>query len=357
MRATIEKLLVSRSVSLYAALERLEETEEKILFVVDDSGNLYGTLTDGDVRRWILAKGSLDGEIADVCNARPKFVDEGYDLNVIKVTMLENNILCIPVLDAGRKIVELLFWEDVFGNKVPQPRKETLSVPVVIMAGGAGSRLDPFTRVLPKALVPLGAKTVIEIIIDSFLAHGVSAFYISVFNKSRIIKAYFDELSPHYTVSYLEEDKPLGTSGALRGLVGRVKGPLVVTNCDVLIKADYSKLIHFHRDNRNMLTLVASVRSYPIPYGICEIDSSGQLTRINEKPELRFLVNTGMYVVEEEALRLIPEGQLFHVTDLIAKLTERGDRVGVFPVGEKSWSDTGEWAEYKKTLSQFTLPD
>jgi NDP-sugar pyrophosphorylase family protein len=132
---------------------------------------------------------------------------------------------------------------------------------------------------------------------------------------------------------------------------------VIVTNCDALIKADYARLVRFHRDDRNKVTLVASVRSYPIPYGICEIDSTGRLTRINEKPEFKFLVNTGMYVVDEEALRLIPEDQVFHVTDLVALLTRRGERVGVFPVGEKSWSDTGEWAEYKKTLSQLTLTE
>jgi NDP-sugar pyrophosphorylase family protein len=223
------------------------------------------------------------------------------------------------------------------------------------MAGGKGTRLDPFTRVLPKPLIPLGEKTVIEHIIDSFLEFGVSKFYLSVNEKSKIIKSYFEELTPSYSMTYIEESKPLGTAGSLRYLYPELKDSLVVTNCDVIIKTDYAELVEFHERNANDITVVGSVKNFNIPYGICEIANGGTLVCIREKPEYNFLVNTGLYVLRSDALGLIPESELFHMTQLIERVRESGGKVAVFPVSDKAWIDTGQWAEYREALKQLQV--
>jgi dTDP-glucose pyrophosphorylase len=349
----IAPFLIDGQTTVLQAMRQLEDTAQKILFVVGADRALIGALTDGDIRRWILAGGGLEDGVDGVCNKEPFTVSPGYRLADVRSTMLDGTLGCVPVLDRRRRVADLLFWENVFRDgsehKPPQP----IDLPVVIMAGGKGTRLDPFTRVLPKPLIPLGDKTVIERIIDSFLRFGVDTFYLSVHAKSRIVKSYFEELQPPYTVKYVEESEPLGTAGALRYLQGAVQGSLIVTNCDIILDTDYAELVEFHELGANDITLVGSLRNFHIPYGICEIADGGELVRITEKPEYNFLVNTGMYVLRANALDLIPKDTFFHMTDLIDRVQVSGGRVAVYPVSDKAWLDTGEWAEYRKALRQF----
>ena len=349
----INTLMIRHGSRIKEALKQLEETERKTLFVIDDEGRLIGTLTDGDIRRWILAEGSLDGVVEDICNITPRVVAIDYDVEQVKLEMLENKIGCIPVVNANREIIEVLFWENLFGEGVARKQVKPIDLPVVIMAGGKGTRLDPFTKILPKPLIPLGDKTVIEIIIDSFVACGAGKFYISVNYKSKIIKSYFEELDPEYEIEYIYEEKPLGTAGSLRYLCGKIDTSLIITNCDVIIKADYHDIVEQHLSSGNDITLVASLKNYSIPYGVCEIVNGGTLNKIREKPEYNFLVNTGMYVLEPETLEFIPENEFFHITHLIEKVKAEGGKIGVYPISDKSWIDTGEWAEYKKALGHF----
>lgn len=353
MNANIEPLLIDRKIDLRRAMKQLEVTEKKILFVVADGFKLYGTLTDGDIRRWILNGGELKETIDNLCNPKPFFARKGYDLNQVKRDMILKSIFSVPIVDERDEIIDVLFWEKVFSEEPPQRAIPPVNVPVVIMAGGKGTRLDPFTKILPKPLIPIGEKTVIEVIIDAFREWGIGHFYVSVNHKSRIIKSYFEELNPPYTLEYIDEAIPLGTAGGLRKLIGRATGSFIVTNCDVIIKVDCRELIRFHASSGNDLTLVASLKNFHIPYGICEIQNGGTLARITEKPEYSFLINTGMYLLNPEVLQLIPPDEFFHMTHLIDRLRETGGKVGVFPIGEDSWLDTGEWAEYKKALKKF----
>lgn len=355
MNPNIAAFIVETDATIIQAMRQLEETAQKILFVVDRERRLIGSLTDGDIRRWILAEGGLQDSIGKVCNKSPYRVDPNYDLEQVRGVMVERNIGCVPVVDDRGQLVELLFWESVFKDSGKHKPIRPIHLPVVIMAGGKGTRLDPFTRILPKPLIPLGDKTVIEHIIDSFLKFGVSTFYLSVNHKSKIIKSYFEELHPPYTIEYIHEDRPLGTAGSLRYLRDQLAGSIIVTNCDILIEADYAELVEFHHKNHNDITIVGSLKNYHIPYGICEIVNGGTLARITEKPEYNFLVNTGMYVLRAETLRLIPEGEIFHMTHLIESVKEMGGKVAVFPVSDKAWLDTGEWAEYRKALKQLQV--
>ena len=235
----VKALLISRGAKVREALRQLEEAESKTLFVTSDDQTLYGTLTDGDVRRWILSGSDLDGLVDDVCNKRPYAVSADYDADVVRREMLQRNINCVPVVGTAGQIIDVLLWEKMFAEEVSEraPLK-SINVPVVIMAGGKGTRLAPFTSVLPKPLIPLGEKTVIETIVDGFRAYVVDTFYLSVNYKSKIIKSYFEELEPPYSVNYIYEDQPLGTAGSLYALAGKIASDIVLTNCDVIIHAD-----------------------------------------------------------------------------------------------------------------------
>jgi dTDP-glucose pyrophosphorylase/CBS domain-containing protein len=353
MNEHVKPFLVPQTHTIRQAMEQLEKTEEKIVFVVDDESRLIGSLTDGDIRRWILADGDLKAEVLRVCNCHPYVAEEGYAIEPIRADMLSGNLGCIPVVNPSREIVRLVFWKDLFQGEVAIKPKPRLNLPVVIMAGGRGTRLAPFTNVLPKPLIPVGDRTVIEIIIDQFLRYGIDQFHLSINYKSKILKSFFEELAPPYSVAYLEESQPLGTAGGLRALYSSSTEHLIVTNCDIVIQADIAELVSFHSDNNYDLTLVASLKEYNIPYGVCELEKGGSLARISEKPQYSFLVNTGMYVVRRDRLDLIPEGTRCDMTDFIERVKSAGGRIGVFPIGENAWVDTGEWTEYRKALDSL----
>ncbi|MGO8787561.1 MAG: sugar phosphate nucleotidyltransferase [Terriglobia bacterium] len=353
MNDSVKPFLVPQTNTIRQAMERLEKTEEKIVFVVDADSRLIGSLTDGDIRRWILSDGDLKAQVLHVCNPKPYVAEEGFATEKVRAEMLRDNLGCIPVVNPSREIVQLLFWKELFQGAVAMKPKRHLSLPVVIMAGGQGTRLAPFTNVLPKPLIPVGDRTIIEIIIDQFLPYGLDRFHLSVNYKSKILKSFFEELAPSYSVAYLEEKEPLGTAGCLRALYSPTPEHLIVTNCDIVIQADIAELVSFHKDKNYDLTLVASLKDYHIPYGVCELEKGGSLARINEKPQYSFLVNTGMYVVRRDRLDLIPAQTRCDMTDFIEQIKQAGGRVGVFPIGEKAWIDTGEWTEYRKALDSL----
>lgn len=349
----LDSLLIAEERNVLDALHQLEETQRKILYVTSEDRHLLGTLTDGDVRRWILGGGNLDGMVGDVCNRSPFSASRNQEISFIKNAMLERHITSVPVLDNEGNIVDVLFWDQLFKEEESLKRKKTLSLPVVVMAGGKGTRLAPFTNVLPKPLIPVGERTAIEVIIDSFTEYGIDEFYLSVNYKSKLIQAFFEELEPSYRLNYIFEDKPLGTGGSLYNLAGRLEGDLIVTNCDVIIKADYHALVEHHRHERNDITMVVSLRNYDIPYGICDIVDNGQLCGMREKPRYNFLVNTGLYVLKSSVLDEIPENQFYHLTELIESIRQQGGRVGVYPISDKAWLDTGEWQQYCDTMAQL----
>lgn len=351
---SVERFLVSQAHTVRQAMEQLEKTEEKIVFVVDGESRLIGSLTDGDIRRWILSDGDLKVPVFRVCNYSPYVAEESFDTEQIRAEMLHRNLNCVPIVSAHRKILRLVFWKELFQSEAAIQPKRQLSLPVVIMAGGKGTRLAPFTNVLPKPLIPIGDRTIIELIIDQFVAHGLGDFHLSLHYKSKILKSFFEELAPAYSVSYLEETEPRGTAGCLRAMYSETAGDLMVTNCDIVVQADLAELVSFHQQNKYDLTLVASLKDYHIPYGVCELEKGGSLARIKEKPQYSFLVNTGMYVVRRDRLDLIPETARCDMTDFIEQLKLAGGHIGVFPIGGNAWIDTGEWTEYRKALDNFS---
>ena len=222
------------------------------------------------------------------------------------------------------------------------------------MAGGKGTRMKPFTNILPKPLIPVGDKSMLEVIMDEYNLYFQSKFHISVNYKANLIKAYLEDFVVMYDISYVYEQIPLGTGGALKYLEGKIKRPFFVSNCDILIKANYTDIYNDHLIKNNDITIVASLIHYKVPYGVCEIENGGELKGMVEKPEYDFLVNAGMYILNPDILKLIPENEFYNITDLIDSVKSSGGKVGVFPVSENSYSDSGQWEEYRNMLNALT---
>lgn len=349
----VEEYLVAETVSVRTALERIEKTERRTVYVVDSERRLLGSVTDGDIRRWLLDGGDMTADLRKIINPQPLAVSRGYDPQALRDGLVERGATCAPVIDERHCVVDMVYWEEVFLEAAEAPVLRQIEIPVVIMAGGRGTRLAPFTQVLPKPLMPIGDKTVIEIIIERFVRHGIRDFHVTLNHKANLIRAFFQDLQHGYTTSFVEEDQPLGTAGALGLLANQLQQPFILTNCDIVIEADYVDIVEHHRDQANAITLVVAAKKYHIPYGVCEIESSGQLSAIREKPEIDMLVNTGMYVISPEVLSQVRPDCIFHMTDLIAAVRDDGGRVGVFPIGEGAWLDTGEWSAYRETLQHF----
>ena len=185
---------------------------------------------------------------------------------------------------------------------------------------------------------------------NEYAKFGMKDFYISINHKGKMIKAYLEDHEGDYFFRYISENKFLGTAGALKYLDGKLDSPFFVSNCDIIIKDDYTKIYDFHKKGGYALTLVASMQHHTIPYGVCEIENGGDLKSIIEKPQYDFLVNTGMYVLDPEVLGYIPENEFFHITHLMEKLKKEGLKIGVYPVSEKSYIDVGQWNEYKNAM-------
>lgn len=235
-------------------------------------------------------------------------------------------------------------------------KKWSLSVAecvLVIMAGGKGIRLHPFTKILPKPLLPIDNKTVIETILDRFNQAGIRDFYLTVHYKGHVIKSYLDNVGLEYTVDYIWEDDYWGTAGSLCLLPKEMPSTFIVSNCDIVVEADYEEMLAYHNRNNNSMTIVGARKSHVIPYGVIKCSSSSLVSGIEEKPCSRCIVNTGLYILEREVIDNIPERKRFDMTHLIDRLINKGDKVKVYLVDEERFIDVGQWPEYKRNLEKL----
>jgi len=347
----LKEVLIKPEQTIKHVLKHMDGVGKKTMFVVDKENTLLGTVTDGDVRRWILKGFGLNESISKVMNTNPIFLREDYSKEEAKNLMVSKVIECIPIIDGQRRIISAMWWLDLFDNAFKKCKE--INIPVVIMAGGQGSRLAPFTNVLPKPLIPIQEKPIIELIIDKFVDAGCNTFYLSVNYKANLLKAYFNDIEHNYKINYVQEDMPLGTAGSLFLLKDIIKETFFLSNCDVLIEADYSDMLNFHMLNKNKITLVTSMKHYTIPYGVCEIKNGGGLKKIIEKPEYDFLVNSGMYILEPEILSDIPRKKFYNIIDLINSYMKRKEKIGVYPISEQSWVDMGEWDKLQEMFKRI----
>lgn len=346
----IKNIRIDSALSVLNALKQMDKSRKRLLLVFKKD-TFLGLLSIGDIQRAIIKGISLDSQIVDILKKNPKVAAVNTPIEEIKKEMLQFRMEFMPVIDQNGNINDVYFWEDLFLTKQLPPNRK-FSLPVVIMAGGFGKRLKPLTNVIPKPLIPIGEKTMLEDIFERFSEHGCNSFYISVNYKSDLIEYYIQNQKLPYDLHFFKEEKPMGTAGSLSLLKGKINETFFVSNCDILIEQDYSEILDYHRSNENEITIVAALKHFPIAYGTIETGENGRLIKLVEKPELTFKINSGMYILEPHLLDEIPENQIFHITHLIEKVSNRKGNVGVFPVSQKSWKDVGNWEEYSNYIQQ-----
>ncbi len=344
--ADITNLSISEDNTILNAMKQLDNVAKKILIVVKDN-KLSGTLTDGDVRRFLLNGGELSLKVKQACNNNPKFIYEDQ-ISTVQQFLTDNEIFAVPVVKKDMTITSVVFST---GEEVAKSNK--LNLPVVIMAGGKGTRLYPYTKILPKPLIPIGELPICEHIMNYFEKFGCDKFTCVVNHKKQMIKAYFSESDKKDRVSFVDEDTPLGTGGGLSLLKGKINDTFFLTNCDVIIRTDYNDIYDFHKKNNNVITMICAYQYFKIPYGVIEMGINGSIEKMIEKPEYSFLTNTGMYIVEPYVLNDIEDNKSQGFTDIIEAQIKKGNKVSAFPISEKSWLDMGEMDSFENMRKEL----
>ncbi len=345
----IKDRIITSTVSLLEAMKRMDDIMVKTLFVLAD-GHFEGIVTLGDIQRAIINNIALKEPVNAILDKNKIYGYEKEGEDVIKEKMRTIRAEVMPILNEQGQLVDVWFWDDLF-LKTELSQREKINLPVVIMAGGKGTRLKPITNVIPKPLVPIGDKTILETILDQFEGIGCNKFYMSVNYKADMMQYYLSQLDHKYDIEFFMEDKPLGTIGSVSLLKGKITTPFFVSNCDSINEQDYRDVWDYHLNNHNDMTIVTMVKSFKIPYGVIETGEDGLMTDLKEKPEQTYQVNTGVYILNPSCIDEIPSGEFFHITHLMEKIKARGGRVGCFPVSEHAWRDMGEWPEYLKMIN------
>ncbi len=336
----IKKFIGSGNLTLSRAMQAIDANTNGILFIVDEDKRLLGCITDGDIRRFLLAGGKMDDKAIDAANKHPK-VAHGFE--EAQALYHKKNYVVIPIVDQEDHIVDLYNGE---GNVVK--KRNALNIPVVINAGGKGTRLEPFTKVLPKPLIPVGELPIVELIMKEYQTYSCNEFHIIVNYKRELMKAYFADNENHYNITWYDEEKPLGTGGGLSLLRGKFDSTFFFANCDALLTANYERMLEFHKENGNVITMICAYKNLTIPYGIVDMGVNGKIEGMREKPLISFLTNTGIYIVEPEVVDDIENGVPIGFPDIVERERQKGKRVAVFPVSENDWMDMGQLSELEK---------
>ena len=338
----MEKVFIREDDTILHAMHTFDASGRRNAFVVDDDMKLLAALSEGDVRRFILAGGDLNEPVKKIANYKPRSLRE-EEIDDARDFMRRHNIEGLPIVDENGVVIDTVYWSEYHYKK-----QSDLSSPVVMMAGGKGTRLYPYTRILPKPLIPVGEKPIAELIMDSFADYGINRMIMIVNHKKNMIKSYFAEANRPYDIEFVDEDKPLGTGGGLALIRGMVDETFILTNCDILVEEDFSKIYAHHKNEGNAITMICSLRNFQIAYGIVEFGEHGNITNMQEKPEYSFFTNTGVYIVEPEVLNYIHDDEAIGFPDIINRLKDDGKKVGVYPINENTWMDMGQLDELSK---------
>ncbi|MCM1217011.1 MAG: sugar phosphate nucleotidyltransferase [Lachnospiraceae bacterium] len=343
----MNEVYIEEEKSILDAMQQLDRSARKILFVHKE-GRLTASLTDGDIRRWILKKGDLQMPVRNAANYKPKYLYEQQIDQAARI-MKEYEIDALPIVDEDHRIKKIVFANDL----VQEHKIFDKAIPIVIMAGGFGTRLSPYTNILPKPLIPVGEYPIVEHIINRFCTYGCRQFFMIVNYKRNMIKAYFDEIDKKYQLDFITEEKALGTGGGISLLKGKVKDTFVLTNCDILIDDDLTKAYEQHMKSGSIITMLCSLKNFTIPYGVVNIGEDGMVASMQEKPNMSFFTNTGCYFVEPEVIEDMEYNEPTDFPAIIETYMKKGRRVGMYPIGEEAWLDMGQLDELEKMKARL----
>jgi dTDP-glucose pyrophosphorylase len=344
--ARFEQLMVAPTASIRTTIEQVDAGAIEIALVVDKQRRLLGTVTDGDVRRALLAGAELDDPIIPIVHRDPVTASAGTDAQTLLRLMTKYHVDQVPLLEDGC-VIDIAFLRDLLGA-ADAVTTGTSDHPVVLMAGGLGERLGPLTERTPKPMLDVGGRPLLETVLEQVREAGFSRVLIAVNYHADVIERHFgDGSSLGVDIAYLREDRPLGSAGALRLAGTELDRPFIVMNADLLTRVKLRALMRFHREERNMVTV--GVRRYvlDVPYGVVEL-SGTRLARLSEKPRMSFLINAGLYAVDPTVLSLMSKlPERFDMTGLVEAALASHARVGGFPIREY-WLDVGQLADYDR---------
>jgi dTDP-glucose pyrophosphorylase len=334
------KTLVSPSDTLENAINVINESNYRIALVVDHEKKLCGTITDGDVRRALLKHIEMESSVLSVMNPNPVVANNKVNEELLLQMMNSNDILHLPILDNEKCIQGL----ETLQNLIRGMKRDN---PVFLMAGGFGTRLKSLTKDTPKPLLKVGNRPILEIILLQFIDAGFHNFYISIHYKHEMIREHFDNGSKWgVSIKYIHESTPLGTAGALGLLPIRSKGlPILMMNGDLITDLNIEDLLNFHNEQGGLATMCVREYKFQVPYGVVSIKNQ-RIKKITEKPEHKFFVNAGIYVIERKILDSISGESYLDLPNLIESQLANGDQINAFPIHE-SWSDIGQIDEYE----------
>ena len=344
----LEDILIEEDSDIRTAVEQLERVRCKVIYVVS-KGKLVAAISDGDIRRYVLHEGNVKLPVKHISNYNPTFLLR-FEKEKIDDIFSNSEVYSIPIVNYNQEVVEIIFRD---GRRIR--RKYMLDCPVIMMAGGKGTRLYPYTKILPKALIPIGDVPISERIINNFADFGCTNFYMIVNHKKKMIQAYYDSIARAYNLTYLEEDKPLGTGGGLYLLDGHISRDFFLVNCDIIVDADYNEIYNYHKKESNYITIVAAKYHHVIPYGVVNCGEKQDYLSISEKPELNYLISTGMYVVNKELIDLMPHNKEIAFPDLIDFFKVSGKKIGVYVVEESAYMDMGQLEELEKMKKKLNV--
>jgi len=341
---SIKNIIVNQNISIRDALKIIDKNSKQICLIVENE-KLIGTLTDGDIRRGLLNGLDLDSSIKSIIFTKPTTCRIEDSKEKILKLALTNQLQQIPVLDNKGGLVGLRVVDELLKPKV---RLNS----VVLMAGGLGARLMPLTEDIPKPMLEVGGKPILQTIVEGFANHGFTNITMCLGYRPNVVKNFFKdgkEFGVH--IDYIIEEKRMGTAGALSLIKKKFNEPIFVMNGDLLTKIDYGKVIDFHKNNNSKATMCVSKYDVKVPYGVINI-SNKEITSIQEKPIHSFFVNTGIYLIEPECIDIIPKGEYYDMTTLFEQLIAKNVKTISFPLSDY-WLDIGRMEDFKKANYEY----
>ena len=349
----LEKIKILETDTVESALKKIQEGSVKALIVVNKKNKLLGILNDANIRRCLISGAKLYSKIEKYYMKKKDiyFVYDGeYNFDITKKKLIQNSFFIVPIIDENDNVIDYISFKhkkdkNNFFHKFP----------IIIMAGGEGTRMKPFTKILPKPLIPINEKSVLEHIIENFLMQSMNKFYISINFKSEIIKAFIQELNKKLKINIkvIKENTPLGTCGSLKLLENKIDDDFFVSNCDTLLNINFNEAMKFHKKNKYCLTVIGCKKRFQIPFGVLNVNKNNSLKKMNEKPFKTFFANTGLYIFNSKIFKKIKKNKKTDINEIIELLKKKKEKIGIFKIDEDQWNDVGQWNEYKKTLNMI----
>jgi len=336
---------IDKKTKIVECLKVLDQTNMQICLVVNNNRKLLGTVCDGDIRRGILNGFSLEDTVDKIMCSSPVFLEEGFSKTEIFNIMSSKKIRQLPIVNHFGFIEGIELLEDLFSQTKRLNR-------VILMVGGLGERLRPLTKSLPKPMLSVGGRPILQTIIESLVEHGFVKATLCLGYKSEKIKDFFGDGSKfNIEIDYILEDKRMGTAGALDLIADEITDPFILMNGDLLTNINFSNLIDFHINTKASVTMCIKEKEFQVPYGVIEIDDE-RIISINEKPVQSLFINAGIYVLDPDVMKFIPNNKFYDMNSLITRIIEEDKLVSPFPITEY-WIDIGRFEEYEKANEEF----